>query len=190
MLTRCGMLLHSFPMQRRLTWSHPPKAAAFFFHSPFLALPCQNYTNPCQLIMEDGGSTNIHVWLGSCNLANSGDDDQHGKSCTCRLFHGKKNFFYTICKAYLCVEKQRRVWHERKTAMQACRAQQLTLLTCWPVTISAGSSLIRSGYAARWSGRLLSGGLWQLDGQSFSCTATAWKPRRLGPVELAMNKCS
>ena len=161
MLTRCGMLLHSFQMQRRLTWSHPPKAAAFFFHSPFLALPCQNYTNPCQLIMEDGGSTNIHVWLGSCNLANSGDDE-HGKSCTCRLFHGKKNFFYTICKAYLCVEKQRRVWHERKTAMQACRAQQLTLLTCWPVTISASSSLIRfrSGYAARSSGRLLSGGRW------------------------------
>ena len=131
MLTRCGMLLHSFQMQRRLTWSHSPKAAAFFFHSPFLALPCQNYTNPCQLIMEDGGSTNIHVWLGSCNLANSGDDDQHGKSCTCRLFHGKKNFFYTICKAYLCVEKQQHVtWKENSYAgMSSSAAYPAHLLT-------------------------------------------------------------
>ena len=50
-----------------------------------------------------------HPWLGSCNLANFGDDDQHGISCTCGLFHEKKSYFYTICKAYLCVEKQQHV---------------------------------------------------------------------------------
>ena len=189
MLTRCGMLLHSFQMQRRLTWSHPPKAAVFFPFSFFgftmselyESMPTNNgrwrlYQHPCMVrIMQSG---EFRRWWSTRQILYM------------PIIPWKKNFFYTICKAYLCVEKQRRVWHERKTAMQACRAQQLTLLTCWPVTISAGSSLIRSGYAARWSGRLLSGGLWQLDGQSFSCTATAWKPRRLGPVELAMNKCS
>ena len=142
MLTRCGMLLHSFPMQRRLTWSHPPKAAAFFFHSPFLALPCQNYTNPCQLIMEDGGSTNIHVWLGSCNLANSGDDDQHGKSCTCRLFHGKKTFFIQFAK-HISVWKSNGVYDMK--GKQLCRHVELSSLPCSP------ADPLRSQLAHRWS---------------------------------------
>ena len=69
MLTRCGMLLHSFPMQRRLTWSHPPKAAAFFFPFSFFgftmselyeSMPTNNgrwrlYHHPCMVrIMQSG----------------------------------------------------------------------------------------------------------------------------------------
>jgi len=142
MLTRCGMLLHSFPMQRRLTWCHPPKAAAFFFPFSFFgftmselyeSMPTNNgrwrlYQHPCMVrIMQSG---EFRRWWSTRQILYM------------PIIPWKKTFFIQFAK-HISVWKSNGVYDMK--GKQLCRHVELSSLPCSP------ADPLRSQLAHHWS---------------------------------------